>query len=90
MSPAGQEYNGQVSNEGEGGRGGLTGGGATQVQYNDSADLWSANLRFGLLQQTNTGLFVVYNDTRGLNDITPSGSGRSLIIKFSQIFDLID
>ena len=60
------------------------------VQYNDSDDLWSANLRFGLLRQANTGLFVVYNDTRGLNDITPLGSGRTLIIKFSQMFDLID
>ena len=60
------------------------------VQYNDSADLWSANLRFGVLRQANTGLFLVYNDTRGLNDITPLGGGRSLILKFSQMFDLID
>ena len=60
------------------------------VQYNDSADLWSANLRFGVLRQANTGLFVVYNDTRGLNDITPLGGGRSLILKFSQMFDVID
>mgnify|MGYP002015635550 CR=1 FL=1 len=60
------------------------------VQYNDSADLWSANLRFGLLHQANTGLFIVYNDTRGLHDTMPSGAGRSLILKYSQLFDLID
>ena len=60
------------------------------VQHNDSADLWSANLRLGLLQQANTGLFIVYNDTRGLHDTMPSGAGRSLILKYSQLFDLID
>ena len=60
------------------------------VQYNDSADLWSANLRFGLVQQANTGLFIVYNDTRGLHDTTPSGAGRSIILKYSRLFDLID
>ena len=60
------------------------------VQYNDSADLWSANLRFGLLQQANTGLFIVYNDTRGLHDTIPVGAGRSLILKYSQLFDLIN
>ncbi len=60
------------------------------VQYNDSADLWSVNLRFGLVQQANTGLFIVYNDTRGLHDTTPSGAGRSLILKYSRLFDLID
>ena len=60
------------------------------VQYNDSADLWSANLRFGLVQQANTGLFIVYNDTRGLHDTIPSGAGRSLILKYSRLFDLID
>ena len=60
------------------------------IQYIDSADLWSANLRLGLLGQANTGLFIVYNDTRGLNDTIPAGGGRSLILKFSRMFDLID
>ena len=40
------------------------------VQYNDRADLWSMNLRFGWLQAANTGLFVVYTDTRGLYDLS--------------------
>ena len=60
------------------------------VQYNDAADLWSANLRVGLLGQANTGLFIVYNDTRGLHDTIPSGGGRSLILKFSRLFDFAD
>ena len=61
----------------------------TLLQYNDSADLWSVNLRFGWLQQANTGLFIVFTDTRGLGDEFPSGGGRSLTIKFSQLFDLL-
>ena len=39
------------------------------MQYNDRADLWSMNLRFGWLQAANTGLFIVYTDTRGLYDL---------------------
>jgi hypothetical protein len=61
------------------------------VQYNDQADLWSMNLRFGLLQAANTGLFIVYTDTRGLYDLIdrPERTDRSFIIKFSRLFDLL-
>ena len=61
------------------------------VQYNDQADLWSMNLRFGLLQAANTGLFVVYTDTRGLYDLIdrPERTDRSFIVKFSRLFDLL-
>ena len=61
------------------------------VQYNDQADLWSMNLRFGLLQAANTGLFVVYTDTRGLYDLIdrPERTDRSFIIKFSRLFDVL-
>jgi hypothetical protein len=62
------------------------------IQYNDRADLWSMNLRFGWLQAANTGLFIVYTDTRGLYDLFPDRpmrTDRSLIIKFSRLFDLI-
>ena len=45
------------------------------VQYNDRADLWSMNFRFGWLQAANTGLFIVYNDTRYLYDLSESPSG---------------
>lgn len=61
------------------------------LQYNDRADVWSVNLRLGWLQAANTGLFVVYNDTRGLYDLnpTPLREDRSLVIKFSRMFDLL-
>ena len=61
------------------------------VQYNDRADQWSMNLRFGWLQAANTGLFVVYTDTRGLYDLfdRPQRTDRSLVVKFSRMFDLL-
>ena len=58
------------------------------IQYNDQADLWSANLRFGLLGDANTGLFLVYNDTRGLDGLTPESAGRSFTVKYSHLFDV--
>jgi hypothetical protein len=61
------------------------------IQYNEQADLWSMNLRFGLLQAANTGLFVVYSDTRGLYDLIarPERTDRSFTIKFSRMFDVL-
>ncbi len=61
------------------------------VQYNDRADVWSMNLRLGWIQAANTGLFVVYNDTRGLYELNrgPEREDRSLVIKFSRMFDLL-
>ena len=59
------------------------------VQYNDRADLWSSNIRFGLLSDANTGLFVVYNDIQGLGSEIPSGAGRTLTLKYSYLFDLL-
>ena len=60
------------------------------VQYNDRADLWSMNFRFGWLQAANTGLFIVYTDTRGLYDLfdRPERTDRSLIVKYSYMLDL--
>jgi hypothetical protein len=60
------------------------------VQYNDRADLWSMNFRFGWLQEANTGLFVVYTDTRSLHDLfdRPERTDRSFIVKYSYMFDL--
>ena len=61
------------------------------VQYNDAADLWSSNVRFGLLSDANTGLFIVYNDIQWLElrPDRPLGSGRTLTIKYSHLFDLL-
>ena len=61
----------------------------TLLQYNDRADVWSTNLRFGWLQQANTGLFFVYNDTRDLGYFSGSLAGRSAVIKYSRMFDLL-
>lgn len=55
------------------------------AQYNSTSDLWSFNLRFSLLEQANTGLFVVYNDiyTEGLPN------NRSFTIKYTHMIDLL-
>lgn len=55
------------------------------VQYNNATDLWSLNLRFSLLEQANTGLFMVYND------VYTAGrpANRSLTIKYTRVFDLL-
>ncbi len=60
------------------------------VQYNDRADLWSSNIRFAIQSDANTGLFVVYNDTQGLGAARPTGAGRTLTVKYSQLFDLLN
>ena len=60
------------------------------VQYNDQADLWSSNLRFGWLSDANTGLFVVYNDTQGMGGVALSGPGRSLTLKYSLLMDVLN
>ena len=62
----------------------------TLLQRNDSADLWSVNFRVGWLQDANTGLFLVYNETEGIGDVVPSGAGRRVILKFSYLFDALD
>ena len=55
------------------------------IQYNSSADLWSANIRFSLLEQANTGLFVVYNEVYRYGFI----NNRSLTIKYTRMFDVL-
>jgi hypothetical protein len=60
------------------------------LQYTDIADFWSTNVRLGWLQRSNTGLFVVYTETRdtATGAITPVRD-RSLTVKFSRMFDLL-
>ena len=64
------------------------------IQYNSAADRWSANIRFSILEQANTGLFIVFNQTTGLGElrVDPSMNGvlnRSLTIKYTRLFDVI-
>lgn len=62
----------------------------TLLQHNDSAEIWSVNFRIGWLQDANTGLFLVYNETEGIGDVVPSFAGRSVIVKYSYLFDVLD
>lgn len=55
------------------------------VQYNSFAELWSLNLRFSILEQANTGLFIVYNDIYTYEE----PNNRSFIIKYTHMFDLL-
>ena len=59
------------------------------LQYNDVVKNFSTNLRFGWLQSSNTGLFIVYNE---ISDVNPAFSfrDRSLTLKFSQLFDVLE
>jgi hypothetical protein len=60
------------------------------LQYNDRADVWSSNVRFGWLNQANTGLFVVYNDTQGFDDSSLYRPDRSFTIKYSRLIDILN
>ena len=60
------------------------------VQYNDRARLWSSNIRFGMLSDANTGLFIVYDDIEDFDRFRPPGAGRSLTVKYSHLFDLLN
>ena len=66
------------------------------VQYNDQAEIWSFNARFGWLQSSNTGLFIVFNQASAL-DLMDDGSVvyglgdlqvRSLTLKYTYLFDV--
>jgi hypothetical protein len=59
------------------------------LQYNDLIEIWSTNLRLGWLHSANTGLFVVYNEALDTFDGLDQRD-RSLIVKFSRLFDLLD
>lgn len=59
------------------------------IQYNDSADLWSTNLRFNWLQTANSGLFLVYNENRDLEHEVISARDRSVILKYARLFDVL-
>ena len=60
------------------------------AQYNDRARLWSSNVRFGMLSDANTGLFIVYDDIEGFDRFRPLGAGRSLTVKYSHLLDLLN
>lgn len=55
------------------------------IQYNSAAEIWSANIRFSLLEQANTGLFIIYNEVYQHEEI----NNRSLTIKYTHMFDVM-
>ena len=59
----------------------------TLIQYNDQIQNWSGNFRFGWLSTAGTGLFVVYNETQGLDAVGPLS--RTFVVKYSRQFDVL-
>ena len=57
-------------------------------QYNNVDEIRSINLRYSWLRTANTGLFIVYNDTDGFGGYDGDQPNRSILIKYSHIFDL--
>ncbi len=57
-------------------------------QYNNQAQAFSANVRFGWLNTGNTGLFVVLNDAEEANGLFAwqRPTTRSFVVKFSRQF----
>lgn len=55
------------------------------LQYNSAAEIFSANIRFNILEQANTGLFVVYNEIWN----GPQVGSRSFTVKYTHIINLL-
>ena len=66
-------------------------------QYNSQTADISSNIRFAMLNQSGTGLFLVYNDQRNMANFTridpdtgfiiPDLIGQSLVVKYTYLFD---
>lgn len=60
------------------------------IQYSDRDDLWASNLRFGWLNTASTGLYLVYNEIRNTGELSSGIPGRSIVLKYSHMFDLLN
>ncbi len=60
------------------------------IQMNDLDDIGSLNIRFGWQKSANTGLFVVYNDSREIVGSRWNRQYRSVILKYSHLFDMLN
>ena len=58
------------------------------AQYNNVSNLLSINTRFGLLNDANTGLFIVFNILRD-RDLFDELNSQQVTIKYTHSFDLI-
>ncbi|MBO6576380.1 MAG: carbohydrate binding family 9 domain-containing protein [Rhodothermales bacterium] len=59
------------------------------IQYSDQAGVWSANLRLGWLQEANTGLFIVINQTSDLDGALDEALQRGITVKYSRLIDVL-
>ena len=59
------------------------------LQYNNQSDEWSMNWRFIWQQSAATGLYLVYNETQDYDGIPIQNQTRSIIIKYSYLFDVL-
>ncbi len=59
-------------------------------QLNDRNHTWSANIRFGWLQSANTGMFVVLNELHDWFQGIGILRDRSVIVKYTYLFELLD
>ena len=60
------------------------------VQYNGQTAQLSANVRLAILDRSNTGFYIVYNDRRDRTVTTPQETlGRSLVIKYTEAARLL-
>ena len=59
------------------------------IQYNKQTSTISSNIRLALLDRSNTGLFLVYNDQRDTSPFTRDELlGRSFIVKYTRLLEL--
>jgi hypothetical protein len=56
------------------------------MQYDPKQELVNANLRFNLIHRPLSDLYVVLNEQRFFNPLEPTPPGRSLILKYTQMF----
>ena len=56
------------------------------IQYNDVTKAYSTNVRLGWLRQANSGLFLVFNDSRGVEFL----NNRNFIVKYSHLINAIN
>ncbi len=60
------------------------------LQYNSESDQWSMNWRFIWQQSAATGLYLVYNETQDYEGIPIQNQTRSIIVKYSYLFDALN
>ncbi len=59
------------------------------VQYNDQAEIFSVNVRFGWLRAANTGLFLVFNQSNGTDRLLNEPLLRGLTVKYTHLLDVL-